>query len=171
MLCEVADPPLKVMLGGTTANPYMSVVSLAAENKKLKKMTVLMWLPGGKMIRSANIPENGLKYEVSLTSTVFCFDSKTLTTMKELIKKVGVAEVHGYQSFAASSPSKLVAEGASLYLSAQSDLVMKANIALTAVPHFKWVWSFSKQGHKLVPVGASRVCHVQFQGTDHRITS
>jgi len=46
------------------------------------------------MIRSANGPGNGLKYEVSLTSTVFCFDSKTLTTMKELIKKVGITEIH-----------------------------------------------------------------------------
>ena len=70
------------------------------------------------MIRSANGPGNGLKYEVSLTSTVFCFDSKTLTTMKELIKKAGITEIHesihGYQSFAACSPSKLVAKGASL---------------------------------------------------------
>ena len=46
------------------------------------------------MIRSANGPGNGLKYEVSLTSTIFCFDSKTLTTMKELIKKVGITEIH-----------------------------------------------------------------------------
>jgi len=32
---------------------------------------------------------------------------------------------------------------------------MKANIALTAIPHFKWVWSIRKEGHKLLPVGTS----------------
>ena len=41
-----------------------------------------------------------------------------------------------------------------LYLAGQSDLISQVTIALDAIPHMAWVWSFMKEAGKMRPTGA-----------------
>ena len=55
-------------------------------------------------------------------------------------------------SFSSHFFGSLVSE--ELYLAGQSDLISQVTVALEAVPHMGWVWSFMKEGGKMRPTGA-----------------
>ena len=106
MVCEISDPPVKLMIGPDG----LSLVSMATENRKLKKFTILMNNVTGKLVRSTGnaVPPNSIPYKVQLNS--FCVEHITNEAMmvKDLVKKLGVNEVHGYQPFPSGIPQKLV---------------------------------------------------------------
>ena len=97
---------MKLML---TSDGGLQIISMDAEaNKKLKKLTILKWVNQGQLVKSSNRPPKSIPYDVTLTSFAYDFAAKSISTVKELIKKHGVTEVHGYESFPAGAPTKLV---------------------------------------------------------------
>eukprot|EP00434_Breviolum_minutum_P041848 symbB.v1.2.037231.t1/scaffold5440.1/size27174/2 len=106
MVASLEDPPMKLML---TSDGGLQIVSMDAEaNKKLKKLTILKWVNQGQLVKSTNRPPKSIPYDVTLTSFAYDFSEKPITTLKELIKRYSVTEVHGYDSFPAGAPTKLV---------------------------------------------------------------
>ena len=106
-VAEVSDPPVKLMLGG---DGILALQSMSQENRKLKKMSILLSNVSGKLVRSAGgaVPPNSIRYSVQLNSP--CVDHLTseASTVKDLCKKFGINEIHGYQPFPTGIPQKLV---------------------------------------------------------------
>lgn len=106
-VAELSDPPVKLMLGG---DGILALQSMSLENRKLKKMSILLSNVNGKLVRSAGgaVPPNSIRYSVQLNSP--CVDHLTseASTVKDLCKKFGINEIHGYQPFPTGIPQKLV---------------------------------------------------------------
>ena len=102
MLVCLEDPLMKPMLA---SDGGLQIVSLDAEaSRKLKKSTILKWVNQGQLVKSNTKPPKSIPYDVTLTSFAYDFAAKSISTVKELIKKYGVKEVHGYEPFPAKSP-------------------------------------------------------------------
>ena len=83
-VAEVSDPPVKLMLGG---DGILSLQSMCQENRKLKKMSVLLSNVSGKLIRSSGgaVPPNSIRYSVQVNSPCVDHMSGEVTTVKELL--------------------------------------------------------------------------------------
>lgn len=105
LVATLSDPPVRLQLTGGV----LEILSLDPDsNKKLKKMTVLKWISSGQLVKTVNRPAHSIPYDVCLNSHVWDYGDRTMCSLKELIRKHGVSEVHGYESFPAGAPSKLV---------------------------------------------------------------
>ena len=106
-VAEISDPPVKLMLDG---NGVLALQSMSTENRKLKKLSVLMENVTGKLVRSAGgaVPPNSIRYSVQVNSTCVEHNTGEVTTLKDLCKKHSVNEIHGYQPFPTGIPQKLV---------------------------------------------------------------
>ena len=106
MVCELSDPPVKLMIGPDG----LSLVSMATENRKLKKNAILMSNVTGKLVRSTGnaVPPNSIRYAVQANTLCVEHITNEVMIVKELAKKLQVSEIHGYKPFPTGMPQKLV---------------------------------------------------------------
>ena len=70
-------------------------------NRRLPKQILLVLYQKGKLIKCHNgkFPDDALPCQVTLTDLVIDEASRSVLTLKELIKKTHATSVHGYQAF------------------------------------------------------------------------
>ena len=76
----------------------LSLVSSAAENRKLKKFSILMKNVTGKLVRSSGgavPPPNSIRYKVQLNLFFLEHMTNEVMLVKDLVKKLGINEIHG----------------------------------------------------------------------------
>ena len=112
----------------------------------------------GKLQRTADdaAPKRSIPYKLSLTSLVVDAATKTVSSLKDMLTKQGLAGVHGYKDCPPGVPGgKLAPDGKGyLWLTEVPENAVVVQEALQAVGHMTWAWCFAVKGQEVGFQGA-----------------
>ncbi|CAE7492898.1 unnamed protein product, partial [Symbiodinium sp. CCMP2592] len=137
-VAELADPPVKLVIGPVDGNDTLCMVSNADSSRQVPKNIVMLWVGDGKLQKSQGEPTPGsLVYPDSRTQKGMCldFESKTFSTLKDLARKHNVSDILGFRSFPPGAPGDLAPDSTTWVMESVNPLIPRLKLASDAIDH------------------------------------
>lgn len=120
----------------------MSIRSKDPANRRLPKKMLIKTYHAGKFTRGGGAEVEGILYTVTPATLVWNADGKEVISLKALISKSKVTQVHGYKAFPEGALASKLTPSADepLHLHQFASELLEVKKAVESIPSMKLLW-------------------------------